>query len=389
MDTIGTGTKRKARLVIVALAATLAAALVVSGPGAGVAGARSPQMRLAAPAGSTYLNAVDTFGTKPSNRGAFAVGDTLVGGESRPSIQQLTNKGFVASAADDPGTESGLAGVAALSATRAFAVGYEYDPTVTPLVERFNGQAWSIVDVPDVQGWLDGVDALSANDIYAVGGDFGGTLIMHFDGTAWTVMPGQVPNGMLTAVTAIAPDDVYAVGAVNDGGFKTLIMHFDGTAWTVVPSPNGGATRNMLSSIAAVSATDIYAVGYSNETGAADMDRTLVLHFDGTAWTIIPSPNLGSGRNELWGISARSATDIVAVGQSGNGTLIMRFDGTTWNIARRTLRFTGAGDALFGVARIAKDDIYAVGGGLSDTKTPVTGYKTLVHHFNGKKWEDM
>jgi hypothetical protein len=85
----------------------------------------------------------------------------------------------------------------------------------------------------------------------------------------------------------------------------TLIEHFDGTSWTVVPSPNVGphsvSQNNTLLGITAVSATDIYAFGRVMAADGSGHQRTLVLHWNGTSWTIIPSPspNKGNFRSDL------------------------------------------------------------------------------------------
>ena len=66
-------------------------------------------------------------------------------------------------------------------------------------------------------------------------------------------------------VVALAPDNVWAVGSssdVSDGPTLTLIEHYDGSEWSVVPSPNVGPNSmfqsNRLFGITAVSPTDIW-----------------------------------------------------------------------------------------------------------------------------------
>jgi hypothetical protein len=67
----------------------------------------------------------------------------------------------------------------------------------------------------------------------------------HWNGTSWTVIPSANPprssGDYLRAVSEVAPTDFWAVG--NDdinGFFGTLVEHWNGTAWSVVPSPNPG-----------------------------------------------------------------------------------------------------------------------------------------------------
>ena len=60
---------------------------------------------------------------------------------------------------------------------------------------------------------------------------------------------------------------------------QTLVEHWNGSAWSVVPSPNvGGSYDNALYGVAAVSANDVWAVGHDGDpiTG-----QTLVEHWNG------------------------------------------------------------------------------------------------------------
>jgi hypothetical protein len=95
-------------------------------------------------------------------------------------------------------------------------------------------------------------------------------------------------------VAAISPTDVWAVGyqRAANGGTKTLIVHWDGTSWTQVPAPDSrpriiGPPTNppdfVLNGVGADSASDVWAVGY-HQTAVGNR-FTLILHWDGTAWT--------------------------------------------------------------------------------------------------------
>jgi len=121
---------------------------------------------------------------------------------------------------------------------------------------------------------------------------------------------GHTPNvgtgiNILWGVTALAPNDVWAVGSSTasnkpppgqfDVPSKTLIEHYDGTAWSVVPSPNVGPNSqfqsNQLHGSAAVSPTDIWAFGSYFAADGSGQQSTLVLHWDGASWTLQPSPS--------------------------------------------------------------------------------------------------
>src|SRR5205823_14285450 len=82
--------------------------------------------------------------------------------------------------------------------------------------------------------------------------------------------------------------------------------------WSMVPSPNIAGQNNTLRGLSVVAANDIWAVGISFQTGG--FYDTLTEHWDGTQWTIVPSPNPGTQLNLLYGVSAVSSSDVWAVG---------------------------------------------------------------------------
>ena len=76
------------------------------------------------------------------------------------------------------------------------------------------------------------------------------------------------------------PDAVHQMrvaGYTRGATAKTVILRWNGMAWTQVPSPSPGATFNYLSSVAATSTTNAWAVGGSD-------NGTLILHWNGTTW---------------------------------------------------------------------------------------------------------
>src|SRR5690349_13099169 len=56
---------------------------------------------------------------------------------------------------------------------------------------------------------------------------------------------------------------------------------------SVLPTPNVGFGANVLTSIAGTTESDVWAVGRSGERGVI---QTLIEHFDGSSWTVVPSP---------------------------------------------------------------------------------------------------
>jgi hypothetical protein len=231
---------------------------------------------------------------------------------------------------------TGLNGVAALSSTDVWAVGKAQfaDFSRRGLVEHWNGTAWQLVSTPaPTSSLLNGVSALGPSDLWAVGAAGGSTLTMHWNGARWATVPSPNANAVnsLSGVAAVSASDVWAVGdairSSSDGvsTYKTLIMHWTGSAWTIVPSPNVGLGNNRLSAVAARSATDVWAVGEYDTTGDIPVQQTLALHWDGVRWTRVATANVGSGDNALTSvITPAGATGAWASGGSAAGTLVER-----------------------------------------------------------------
>lgn len=202
----------------------------------------------------------------------------------------------------------------------------------------------------------------------------------------WRVIPSANPStsgDYLRGVAALAPNNIWAAGDYLSGLGKTqvdstLIEHFDGSTWTMIPSPNPGTgpNGNYLRAIAAVSANNIYAAGSAGGLG------TLIEHYDGSTWSVMSNPGIGV----LQGITVISANNIWAVGDDGGPTktLIEHFDGSSWSIVPSPNHQTGPGyyNELSAVSAVSASDIYAVGY-YSTNNNP---YQTLIEHFNGSKW---
>lgn len=242
--------------------------------------------------------------------------------------------------------------VAATSPSNAWAVGLVgggpgAGGSTTPLIEHWNGRRWSIQRFPAVPGGgqLTGVTAISASNAWAVGWTDSAiqqTLIEHWNGRVWARVPSpNVPgatNSILRGVTAVARDhnSVWAVGfAIVDGLSKALVLHWDGTRWTIVPgnTPDGDAA---LMGVVDTWTNNIWAVGdiYPSTCGnSGPKCQTLIEHWNSKRWKVLPSPNPPSGYlNLLWAASATSRGDIWAVGTTDYGTtLIEHWNGSSWS----------------------------------------------------------
>ena len=264
----------------------------------------------------------------------WAVGQTyFLDANGEPLVQPLVEhwNGSAWSIVATPTFTNGgvLNAVTAISSTNVWAVG-QLDGNGGNLIEHWDGTRWSIVTAPfnSRQDALLGVSGTSANDIWAVGRSqrHPNVEILHFNGQTWSNVAAPSPffESVLSGVTALAPNNVWAVGETNVGPIQTLIEHWDGTSWSVVPSPNsnGGSSNgnNVLSGIAAVSATDIWAAGYTTDPSTG-LQQTLTEHWDGTSWSVIASPNAApAGSSTLAGVTALGDGTVVAVGTISNTT---------------------------------------------------------------------
>jgi hypothetical protein len=245
-----------------------------------------------------------------------------------------------------------LYGVAAISTTDSWAVGYAAGPvdtyTSTTLVERWTGSAWAVVPSPNPSddpiygaNQLYDVRAFAPDNVWAVGWQWtpigSAPLVERWDGRWWRESP--TPDDeyrSLQAVDGTSSSDIWAVGhSFNfDDGFQGLAMHWDGRSWAVVPTPTL-ADDVYLNDVAVVSPSDVWAVGY---TLPANLDiQPIFFHWDGSAWAVIPSPHLSSTYNYLQSIAAISANRVWAAGYRTVDdheviTLVERWDGTRWRI---------------------------------------------------------
>jgi hypothetical protein len=139
--------------------------------------------------------------------------------------------------------------------------------------------------------------------------------------------PGPGNDDILFGVSCASATACVAVGngTQGSGASGTLTESWNGTSWTVVPSPNEGSagTGNVLEDVSCVSAAACTAVGSSGP----DPGSTLIESWDGTSWAIVPSPDRGLWGSVLVGVSCVSATACTAAGYSatksgGDKTLI-------------------------------------------------------------------
>ena len=202
------------------------------------------------------------------------------------------------------------------SGTNVYAVGSQQ-------IVHYDGTSWR--QVLSLSDDLFSVWGSSPSDVFAVG--YNGT-ISHYDGSSWSLMT-TVPGGLTggASVWGTSSSNVYVAG-------QGQILHYDGASWhAVVTAPTVGFGR-----LWGTSASDIYNAAAGG-----------TWHFDGTTWSLMPNSPGGLG---IWG---SSSSDLYTVYQSSG---ISRFDGVNWS----STFGTPGGNDLYGIWGTSGSDVYAAGG---------------------------
>lgn len=306
-----------------------------------------------------------------------------------------------------------LLAVSAASANDAWAVGSTNQTsfaTTNPIAAHWDGSSWTIVSTPATTGSaksiLTGVVDFGPGNAWAVGKSRDGSaLIEHWDGSAWSIVPGGTPKPpagetlagrTLTGISALSASNIWAVGSFSTvagtvSNSYTLTEHYDGVRWTVVASPNPAprspfnGAQQVLKAVTAVAATNIWAVGNTIDTASGSFlpDKSLVLHYDGTTWSVVASPDHPGEEDELLGVAAKSVADVWAVGdfvdRSGSTpiakTLTLHWTGAAWSTV--TSPNGGSSDTILnGAAAVpgTTSQVWAAGFNLA----PTGSYRTFV-----------
>jgi len=331
-----------------------------------------------------------------SNNDIWAVGYT--GGSNGPLTltEHWNGTAWSMITSPDPSpTQNRLLGVAALASNNVWAVGSFINPAVgnlQTLLLQWNGSSWAVVagenTRPSGLGFeLAAVSAIGASDIWSVGND-SHTLAEHWNGANWSMVTSPnagVGQNVINAISGAASADAWEAGDFAFGTEKrTLLEHWDGARWSLIPSANSDKRTNVLNGVVAIAPSNAWAVGAADSGIVADQ-VTLILHWDGTTWSVVPSPSPGTaGLNALWGVAANSATDIWAVGNATNSgsnaqVLIEHWNGSTWTVIPGA-NVAGTNNGLYGVAALGPSNVWAVGFSGSGTFAP------LVEHWDGLSW---
>jgi hypothetical protein len=256
--------------------------------------------------------------------------------------------------------------------------------------------SWSIVTSANKGAGGDGINTVAchtSSSCEAVGAYFTAshvkrTMAQSWNGTSWATQ--STPNNGagdndLIGVACATITSCKAVGYFVNGSSvdRTVAESWNGTTWTLIPSADNGSNTNTLQDVSCVSSTNCKAVGYY--INASSVQKTLIESWNGSTWSLMTSPNVGTGTNYLRRVSCFSASSCKAVGDYQSGTitktLVESWNGSTWSVMSSPN--IGAGNnILYGVSCFAATSCKAVGN--YDNASNLE--QTLAESWNGSSW---
>ena len=241
--------------------------------------------------------------------------------------------------------------------------------------------AWSIVPTPNPSptqtNQLQSVACVSSTFCMAVGFSSGTSnptgLITEWNGTEWSALPG--PAGSPTAayifngVSCTSVSFCVAVGEQQgNDGIVTLVGEWNGTAWSIVPSPN----------------VAVPSVSQSRPFAHHPVGRSEAVPFSEAPAALTPKgPPVQSG--VLEGVSCTGSSLCMAVGfatsAAGDETLAEQWNGATWSVVTTPTPSPAVSQDLEGVDCPSVEFCVAVGlSGAMGSDHP------LLEQWNGSTW---
>jgi hypothetical protein len=226
-------------------------------------------------------------------------------------------------------------------------------------------------------------------------------LALGWDGTSWTPQAIPMPDGtssvILRGVSCVSDSSCMAVGdetatdPAGDSTELTLTESWDGTSWTILPSPNepwvsGSYNANTLSAVSCSAANACTAVGdflLQSHSEPATSDSPLVERWNGSRWKLQTTPALGTD-GVLRGVACTAAAACLAVGSDdagGGEPLAESWSGGAWVQLDTDLPAAFGPGGLQAVSCTATRKCTAVG-----QSYPSNGSAPLADRWNGTSW---
>ena len=205
--------------------------------------------------------------------------------------------------------------------------------------------------------------------------------------TDWSYTNSPHGNGerTLAGVSCVRSDMCVAIGRavcrnVGTHAGCTLLETWNGSEWSVVPSPKQPGYPTYLEGVSCRSSQFCVTAGY--DFGSSET-QTAVETWNGTDWSVTPSPNVGG--DYLYAVSCANPTFCVAVGRSvvsidQDATLIESWNGSEWSVVSSPADQNSA--ELTGVSCTSTTSCIADGW----AGTTSGGAEGLIERWDGTGW---
>jgi hypothetical protein len=202
-----------------------------------------------------------------------------------------------------------------------------YDTWLVARGDRFVGQTVNAITSSPM--WAAGTNAIvvtfdegASSSVYATGQQAGAAfpsqaLIEHWNGKSWSVRtPPADPAGSLDPFTVTGTDAALTVAGARESDtapFTTLIAAGNPQQLSLVTTPNASSGEQDLFGAATAPDGSAWAVGWYIDPASGNHD-TLVEHGSGGRWSLVASPNPGTGDNGFGAVTAIPGGGLWAVG---------------------------------------------------------------------------
>jgi hypothetical protein len=293
--------------------------------------------------------------------------NTSQGTANRTLVERFNGSAWSVVSAPNQGSGNNSLNSVSMIPGAGWAVGYAQNGPYQPLALHWDGTQWSLASAGSFanDALFTSVDTLADGSAWAVGFQLTGngtrrTLIEHTTGGALTTVASPndgTSDNTLTGVSGTQATGLWAVGyRMSPAGLKPLLLRYDTTkpspAWVSVSAaggvPSPGKVETVLTGVNVLSASNVWAVGYYTDGSA---ERPLALHWNGSTWSNSPVPGVGTMRK----VTALSPSNVWATGTYYNAsaqlnqTLVVHFNGTAWTTAVSADAPT-ASDEIIGLA---------------------------------------
>lgn len=228
-------------------------------------------------------------------------------------------------------------------------------------------------------GELSAIDFISPNDGWLI--SFWGE-IFHWDGQKWTTVVSYNIQTIryLYDIKFASSNLGWMIGCdIKGDSYSPMIRQWNGILWEDISFSEKDYYGYCLSAIDVVSASDAWIIGEDRGdylgTGGLKGGPIVLLHWDGTEWEKISTPDSMQGAvSTRWGdISATGSSDVWII--NNDEGIIAHWNGSTWEFTKLSFGFyESLSGAYPSILALSSDDVW-VGG-------------RALYHWDGNEWTD-